>query len=325
MVNKFLIKPQPVTKFWDFYRDGVSQSLIQKWLQCREQCRLEYNEGWTKIKQPLFFKFGTCVHWVLAEIYNSGEYPSKDHIVGLIRKYERNYLQKNVVNAEDQAELDELFMFAELLLERYFLMYEDDFKHKWLHVEKNFEVEVGKFLPYKIRGRWDGIYEDENGDLTLIDHKCLSLIDPEGIKDVLPLDMQVMTYLYAARQIFGRMPKQMIYNILRRPGFRQGKKSAEEFKQHIILEMNKKLDYFFIRIPIRITEHEVDDWYENQLFPILEQIQDWYDGGCKSYVTPGALITKYGRCSMFDAITKADYSGLKKRQFPFEELDGDDA
>lgn len=324
-MNKFLIKPKPAVKFWDFYRDGVSQSLIQKWLQCREQCRLEYSEGWTKLQQPLFFKFGTCVHWVLAEIYTSGEYPSKEKIVGLIRKYERNYLQKNVVNSADQAELDELFMFAELLLERYFLLHEDDFNHKWLHVEKNFEVEVGKFLPYKIRGRWDGVFEESDGSISLIDHKCLSLIDEAGISDMLPCDMQVMVYLYAARQKFGRMPKQMIYNILRRPGFRQGKKTELEFRQHIILEMNKKLEYFFIRIPIRITEYELDDWFENQLYPILCGIQVWYDNDCKSYVTPGALITKYGRCAMFDAITKSDFSGLKRRQFPFEELDGEDA
>lgn len=318
-MNKFLTTPE--NKFWDLYRDGLSQSLIQKFLSCRQQCRLEYFEGWTKQKQPLYFKFGTCVHWVLAEIYNEGEYPSKDHIIGLIRKYERNYLQKNAVDAADQKELDEIFMLAEYLLERYFMLYDDDFKHKWMFTEKNFEVE---FAGLKLRGRWDGGWI-QNKRLVLVDHKCLSMIDEEGITDMLPCDIQVMVYLYAALQEFGVMPYEMNYNILRRPNFRQGKKSDEEFKQHIIITINKDLLHYFKRIPIRITKDELLFWVKNQLTPIIDEIKRWYDSGCIGYTTPGNLITKYGRCSMFSAITKNDYSGLVKRQYPFEELDGEDA
>lgn len=319
-MNKFISTPEN-GKFWDFYRDGISQSLIQKFLSCRQQCRLEYYEGWTKVKQPLFFKFGTCVHWVLAEIYNEGVEPTKDHIIGLIRKYERNYFQKNVVDAADQKELDEIFMMAELILEKYFIWHDKDFHHKWMFTERNFEVPFGDT---KLRGRWDGGWI-ENKRLCLVDHKCLSMIDEEGIADMLPLDMQVLVYCYAALVEFGIMPYEMNYNIVRRPGFRQGKKTDEEFRQHIICELNKKLNYYFIRIPIRITKDELLFWVEHQLKPIVAEIQRWFDGGCESFVTPGSLITKYGRCSMFGAITKNDYSGLVKRQYPFEELDGEDA
>src|ERR1700761_7192510 len=53
---------------WDLYRDGLTQGSINLFLQCREQFRLTYWEGWSKKVPSDAIEFGSCFHDCLAHM-----------------------------------------------------------------------------------------------------------------------------------------------------------------------------------------------------------------------------------------------------------------
>lgn len=302
---------------WNFYRDGITQSFINKFLTCKYQCYLEYCEGWQSKKLPMWFNFGHHVHYILENVYTDFKAPTVGDIHDLLRRYQGiNFPDPD---NEQLRENQLIFESVSRLIQTYFFHYNKEFKNNWLHTEKVFKI---PFEDTYLTGRFDGIFEDESGELWLIDHKCLSIVDEDSLIASLPFDLQVNLYLYAATESFGRFPSGLIYNIIRRPGDRmKDNESPTKFADRIMLKVLGKLDYYFIRIPLRRDPLELKDWIQNQLRPIISEIREWYNNGCfPRYVTPQALVGKYGRCSTFGLITSGSTYGLRKREVTFPEL-----
>src|SRR5688572_26141830 len=121
---------------WNYHRHGLTQSFINKFLECRRQCYLEYIEGWMAKEEPMWFNFGHHIHYVLENVYNDYKPPLMKDIDELLKKYQqiRFYSnEKERVSPEKHIENQLIYETARQLLKVYFHNYQQEFKLNWLH------------------------------------------------------------------------------------------------------------------------------------------------------------------------------------------------
>lgn len=319
---------------WNLYTDGVSSSMLNDFLTCREQLRLSAVKGYKPKSTPLPFAFGTCVHWILEQVY-SRETKPLDH--SGVKKYiaEFEELWYKEMPAPTQKALDTqqyVYTLAEAVLPTYFVRWRGDFPRykypapceaptprKWLGLETKYRVEYE--FPDKtivpVVGTRDGFFESKDGKRWMFDTKCRSVIDEDATLDTLPFDLQQMLYLWATRKQTGVCPNGTVMNIVRRPQHRQLKgESLKDFGERVAEDVQKesRWDHFFKRVWMELLPSEIDEWEHTQLAPLLRDVRDWYDGAGPHYMNPNALITKYGRCQMYSLIVNDDPTGYVQRK-----------
>lgn len=314
------------TRLWNFYVHGVTQSFINQFQTCRLQCKLNYIDGWTPKKEPVWFHFGKCVHYVLSRAYANPEPPKYALICEWINHFALAN-QSELQFDEDVQTLEQIYGFAEKVCYYYFEYYQEDFTHNWIYNESVFKEQYptsdGSEKYTFLTGRFDGGFRTKEGHYNLLDTKCLSQINVNALERILPIDTQVMLYSTAATLLNnGETPKQLIYNIVRRPMNKMTKKdgSLQSFINRVAEEIAKKPEYYFIRLQIPISKQEINWWQTKFLHPVLRDIQSWYDNGCPSYYSAPGLENKYGLCHYFDLIVNNDQSKYFKRHHPFPEL-----
>lgn len=320
------MKLQPKRRFWNFYEDGVTQSFINMFQTCRLQTKLYYVDGWTPKKTPVWWHFGSCVHYVLSRSYANSEPPKYLQICEYINAF-ATANQSELQFDEDVQTLEQIYGFAEKVCYHYFQHYKSDFDHNWIYNESTFKI------PYAISthpeskntfltGRFDGGFRTKEGHYSLIDTKCLSQINIPDLLRILPADTQVMFYSLAATILQGEFPKQIYYNIIRHPMNKMTKKdnSLHDLINRVSDAIEKDPKYYFIRLSIPIAKIEINEWCHDFLMPVLADIQKWFDSGCPSYYSNPGLHGKYGLSQMFDLIVNKDQSKYFKREHVFQEL-----
>lgn len=325
---------------WDFFRDGVTSSFLNSFMTCREQTRLSYVQGWGSRRVPLAFEFGTCVHWILEQIYGepAASWEDTKDIVALIDDYQFRWRKEVKMPSKHQLDQQELvYGMAEVVLPFYLQRWAGDFDGKkrypsdpeppaeWLSLEEDFMVPFtfpdGKVVP--IRGKRDGVFKTKKGRVKVFDTKCRSIINDDDILDTMPLDLQQMLYLWATQTEMKAPPAGMILNVVRRPGHRRGKEETlADFLERMRQDVSKKArwDHFFVRYEMAITPGEINSWYKDVLTPILHDVRGWWEGRHPHYANHSALVTKYGRCQLFQPIVKNDYTDCYRRDRAFSEL-----
>ena len=318
-----------IPPYWR-WSDGLTQSFINQWLQCKETCRLRYIEGWKPRKKSAWFEFGTVIHYCLEQAFIQPNVSASRHFIENSRDYVKVWIskyEKEVKNSQEIITSDEIkqsetiYLLIEKILPIYFLLRRSDFENEITHNETEFDINFGEH--YRFRGKVDlGWKEKSSGFLWLLDTKCLSVIQPELIMGVMQHDVQCMLYLFAAANLSNQIPKGIIYNIIRRPQNKQRiQESAEEFTDRIAEEILKKPDYYFLRFSLEIFPGEVSNWVNNELLKIAAEIYHWSSAPKTwSYINPNSLVTKYGKSQYFDLLTKHDYSGYYQDSNLFSEL-----
>ncbi len=335
---------------WDLYKDGVTQSLIVKWLQCPLQCELEYYHGWTSIKKSEPLLFGSVCHYILEQAYNKTEPPSDKNIESYITSFRKRIEKDNESLSSVEFEKREiLYCKAVALIKAYFFHFRKDFDYKWLFLEKRFSIHYGHGICVNLCGMLDGAFliDKNSKDVYLIDHKFLSMINIEHKETLLPADFQLNFYLYATREYLKKIDPELkikgfYYNICRRPGLKYLKSdtSLKMYEERIFEEILKKPSYYFYserhkennqdsynkcRDPlfIPVADIEIDRWEQYTLRPILREIEKWFESDFKwpGYYNPVALETKYGLATTTRAILYKDFSELYQRKVPFQELE----
>lgn len=323
------------TGFWNFYRDGVSQSLIGKFRECPLQCKLAYYDGWTSKRYSQSIHFGNAVHYVLAETYGELSYPLAGETCRKLREYgelwakEQNELGE--YSLSEEAQWQQTYALAEAILLEYFAVdeYKVDFKNNWLYTEKEFKIpytfsmpHTGEIVETFLRGKIDGGFE-VNDRVELIDHKCKSIINMDAIVGTLPYDLQCNMYLLAYYKMTGVFPAAIKYNIIRIP---QSKPKSGQDLDEFIIRLREKIAaekaHYFSRVRLEIIPSEILNWEKNWLIPNLIQIKRWFDSGCSNLtMNPNALEGKYGMCEFFHLITCGSLMHVYKRKHVFPELE----
>lgn len=220
--------------------DGITFSLLSKFLVCRERFRLKVIEG-IKEKEDfnLPLQFGSL--WHEAEEAHAG---GKDFMPAL-RKY-TSKLRGEYANAEDN--INRCFQIAKHtfpLYVNYWKRHQDERGRVPILEEESFRV------PYQLpsgrmvvlRGKFDCVFRVKNS-IWLQENKTKGKIDEEGIQKTLDQNLQTILYQIALRSCFG------IYKLMGVgfQGFRLGDTTN-------VIELNPKLKikgviYNVIRRPL---------------------------------------------------------------------------
>ena len=321
-------------KFYDFWRDGVTQSMMQMFLSCPIQCSLYYGHGYTpvnRLNSPMLF--GNICHSILEKAYSSVQPP----LPGIIEAYLREYVQSetqerlytNLVSSE-RKEYDIEVVKASAIMRAYFINYFDDFKNNWEFAEKIFKVPYtfsdGKrtYITGKIDGGFIRTVADTS-NLIVMDHKCMGRINWGQIIKLQPVDIQLKTYLWAMFKM-GNKPVKFIYNIIRNPSkkpLERKDESLDTFRERLFNEVLNTPDEYFFRNEIPICYEEIEKWEREFLQYVLRDMRRWYETKYKwpEYYKPTALKNEYGSLSpMTDLILTGDMTGYYQRKNVFEEL-----
>jgi hypothetical protein len=311
--------------FWDFYVDGVTQSCLRKFLQCKQQFYLEYVLGWSSDNEAVWFTYGKAFHYILEQAYKQTTVPKHTEILEWLANY-RKLIAEERDRPLPKAKLEQLeviYKIIETIAPIYFSYYaQQDFGDNIIVVdtERKFKIPYGDTY---LNGCIDRVFAFKNtGELFINDHKCLSVISDDDISVMMPYDPQVQIYTLAAEQIYGKMPRTFKLNIIRRPrDFPKKGQTLTDYCLKIFKDVTGDFEHWFKRIPYTIDITEVQWYRENVLRPIVRDMKIWVDNGyTPRYPNPESLMSKYGRCSMFQMITSPNDAGYYLRKHVFQEL-----
>lgn len=320
--------------------DGLTNSLLTAWGNCRELARLILR-GWVRRGTGMGMTYGGITHWLLQHVY-------EDHRKGTLKlsngtlsaEYVKRYLARveELWKAEnplaDEATLQhyELTMLLnEHLMPLYFQHWKQrDFQEtRWVGVESEFKVpfEVTRNgLTYRtfLRGKRDGVFVPKGRKRSwLFETKTKTRIDEGTLVDILPFESQVNLYMVAMWLESGQQPEGVRYNIIRRPGLRQKKnESLPQFAKRLTDDVRLRPNWYFLRQNMRVDPKELDR-YLGELEDRVWDFMHWWNGGGGHWRNSAYCENKYGTCGMLSLCSKRDTSGLYVRDRLFSELSED--
>lgn len=301
--------PPPKTSLWKGPEvDGITYSMLSRFLVCRERFRVAYVEG----LQPADafnhrMEYGqmwhVCEESLLAPVSTKGmvkphrvewEGPLETYARVLTRRYPQSQEQivhwMNVCSVQFRAYVD--------------AWARDDGMGGWRMTEPEKVFDTVYVLPsgrnVRLRGKVDAIWASEKKPLAHLiqENKTKGDIDPELLRRQLTFDLQSMMYVVGT-QALGYKTREVMYNIVRRPlsggrhsirqhaptkGNPRGESSAEFYKRLGGL-IASDTEYFFQRWAVPVREVDVGKFRAECLDPILEQVSDWW-GWISKTVSP---------------------------------------
>jgi len=291
--------------------DGITQSLLSRFLCCRERFRLLVVEGLKPA--PSFnhrLEFGQMWH-ICEEALASEKVHFKENQQGImttliednLKKYCRGLCQKYRTQQEQIVHWMNVVKVAFPIYVDYWAKHQDVKDRTPLLQEQVFDVPYT--LPssrvVRLRGKWDSvdlIGRGKNSGVYLQENKTKGDINEEQLKRQLSsgFDLQTMLYLVALAysEEIGSMPCRLAgvrYNVIRRPlsggrgSIKQLKptkgnpagESSDEFYARLGEIIKEDPSYFFMRWKIEVSPQDIERFRDECLDPILEDLCDWWD------------------------------------------------
>lgn len=329
---------------FDWTRDGLTQSALTQWLQCREQFSLNYVEGYTSRGFNTALEFGTIIHLAIQrqDEIGKGRTTAYDLIADICESY-HNARYPQLQGHYDKQTCSKTLAAAEALFPLYHKnVEEDDAKQDWVAREQMFAV------PYQIplagglgnaeitlRGMRDGTYRTKRkGLLGLFETKTRSHIDDNAIATGLRADLQTMFYLLTLQREYNETPKEVLYNVIRRPGQKYlDRDTFKSFKERITKDIQDRPSYYFRRWELSVLESDLKSFQQTVLDPALRVMLDWWESvktdpfdRFKSpyhYVNLNALYTKYGPAPLYSLMVLGRKQDYYVRSSVFPELENE--
>lgn len=314
----------PKNPVWELYRDGITFSGLSKWLECREQFRLGYVCGWTptRLSEPL--EFGSIFHHCLEH-----EARARKNLTAVLKAYRTSRFRE--ITVADGPLFEKQITLAQALIPEYFDYYRKDPEKNWVQREQQFRMDYdlgGELVP--IVGKMDGVLRIVK-KLWLFETKTKSRIDEGAISLSLKMDFQTLLYSLAVQDIYGDCPSGVVYNVIRKPGHKQGKaEKTKDFVKRLRKAISDDPSYFYKRWEVSLQKSDIESFQQTVLNPILSNFVDWNEttmprknpfDSHTHYLNPNNLIGRYGASPFLNLITTGSKSRLKERKKAHPELD----
>lgn len=285
--------------------DGITQSMLGKFLICKERFRLQYIEGYTKQEDfNIKMEYGNMWH-ICEEYFAKGADYSKP-LLEYVKKLQKQFpfQQESILHWKKVCELQ----FPIYI--NYWKKQKDTLKRKPLFQEKDFNVlfTLPSGRAIRLRGKFDAVDVISNA-LYLQENKSKGDYDAETISKELFFYLQPNLYLVALIEMLkvGEIPAKVSkvggvrFNIVRKPlsggkhsitqhkGRGKAKKGAETKEQFYtrlegILKDNSP--HFFTRLKLDFSQARIEKFKHQFLVPTLEQLCLWYDWIVKNRNNP---------------------------------------
>lgn len=292
--------------------DGVTQSLLGRFLVCRERFRLLVVEGW-KPREGWNHRLGYGEMWHLCEEeLSKGLDPTGKESSEFFDRLDRFAVEQIKTFPMDREKIEHWHAVCRTQFPIYvehWRKHPDNVERTPLVQEQVFDVPYG--LPsgrtVRLRGKWDSvdlIREKKTAGVWLQENKTKGDVDPSALARQLTFDLQSMFYLVALgehRRTANMMVKEenllktnlirgVRYNVVRRP-LSGGKgsivrhkatknkpaESWESFYGRLGEIIREDPDHFFCRFKVEVTPADVARFRRECLDPVLEQLCDWWD------------------------------------------------
>jgi hypothetical protein len=190
-----------------------------------------------------------------------------------------------------------------------------------------------------LRGMRDGLYSFQENTFGIFETKTKSRIVEQEILDGLQYDMQTMMYCFCTFLETGNYPNQVTYNVIRRPEmYRRKNEESVNYFRRLGEDIDSRPDHYFKRYRVHILKADIEMFRDKTLTPLLKLFVQWWESIKKNplsedangvpgrwsspyhYLNSSALVGKYGKTAMWDAIF-GDKSIYKIRQEVFPELE----
>lgn len=328
-------KTKMVEPLWDLYRDGISYSLLSKFLICRERFRLGAVEGWTESGIHAGLEFGNAFHLCLEK----DEAPFK-----VTSQYQKSKQENSSLLPHQLKEFEQLMCAVEATVKGY--------KKHWKTEDRNFTsvarekvFEIPYSVPFhggqrsvtlKLRGKIDEVLRYKKSKrLWVFETKTKSDIDSDGLHRTLAQDLQTMLYCTAAHHLYKESPEGVLYNVIRRPGLRLGKtESLVNYRNRIEADVQKRAEWYFHRWEVKLDPDDLEKWQIRSLNPLLRQIIQWWESIKNNPFDPwdseyhfqrpfGVYdgLASGRRGDFFNLLTSGSYKGLEAKSTVFPELE----
>lgn len=291
---------------------GVTVSLMQKALACRDRFRVLTIDGWRaapRFCHRLFF--GSAWH-AAEEAY--AKTASVPHAVSVSNMYAIFEVRRHPFSRDDVIKWSSVI---DVTFPEYVAFWgrsPDQSGHVSVCQEQVFHV------PYTLpsgrvvylRGKRDGVTRDPDGRLWLFETKTKGEVDEVEIRSQLSFDLQTMTYLTAltldpeyAEPVAG-----VRYNVIRRP-LSGGKgtivrhkptkknplgETVEEYYTRLREYISDEPETYFFRWECGVGDGDVAAFRQAFLDPFLEFLCTWYESVnpasyCDTYPLPPSALT----------------------------------
>jgi PD-(D/E)XK nuclease superfamily len=302
--------------------DGVTFSLLSRFLVCRERFRLLVVEG-LRAADRWDHKLGYGNMWHTCE--ESMAAPNPDFTAGgcemsygvmnALNKHSHQQCKRYPTQQSEIVHWHGIYRTQFPLYVRHWHNHPDQLARRPLLSEQVFCVpyQLPSGRTVRLRGKWDSVDlvgEGKETGIWLQENKTKSRIDPVRMVRQLGFDLQTMLYLVALQTwefdedmklCRSNSLKGVRYNVVRRTEHRQGKKETPEgFLKRLQGIIETDPEEWFYRWNIILTADDVAKFRRQCLDPILEQLCDWWNavipielrsthgGGpvCRGYCTP---------------------------------------
>lgn len=270
--------------------DGVTFSLLSRFLVCRERFRAYVVEGLSAERGFNHrLEFGNMWH-ICEECLAAGK-AWEPSLTKYCRKLAEEYFTQ-------QAEISNwmgicMVEFPEYV--KYWKAHPDVKDRTPLLQESVFNVPhklpSGRIV--RLKGKWDSvdlIGKGSSAGVYLQENKTKSDPNPVQIQRQLTFDLQTMMYLVALAEfrqktsdpalikLFDHKVCGVRYNVVKRPRQYQGKKeSQEDFLARLRGIISDSPQEFFMRWKVEVTPDDINNFRRKCLDPILEQLCWWYE------------------------------------------------
>lgn len=303
-------KPRKKAYVWKGPEEsGVTQSLLGRFLVCRERFRILVVDG-LKVADTLNQSIEYGSMWHECEEHGPGTPSPISWEMGL-QQYTKKLCERYPLDREKIVHWYNVCKITFPIYIKYWKRRKDRKQHTSLLQEQVFDVSYR--LPsgraVKLKGKWDGVDLVGSGGNTgvwLKEHKTKGQIDEQQITRQLAFDLQTMFYLVALQEsslgqmvsgkvfdsIGGVLPhiKGVIYNVVRRPlaggkgsirRHKATKNKSEETQEHYYGRLAAIIEEdpgeFFMRWEVAVTQAEVTDYVKRYLGNHLEQLCLWWN------------------------------------------------
>ena len=323
---------------YDINKDGVTQTLLATYKQCRTQAA-KWLAGWEKpgFSEPL--TFGNATHAVLEDLYNHYRVnkppkitglrgkkrvePIVEEVAGLGKVWLAKWLKHERANLSMDPKHAQYLEYIEAVLPHVLPHYVrmwgiDDFYggRTWLELESKFAVD---FHGIPLRGLRDGVYSKKG--LMLLENKTKGQIDQHTLSDTLSFDFQNLFYITATNLDVARHINGVLYNIIRRPQLRL--KKNEQYAELLVRigeDIAARPDHYFVRYPLTYNKTR-QKLFVKQLGYAIDEFHEWLCGNLKTFPNEFACVGRY-TCQYLQACAQNSNTGYTKRQVLFPELEG---
>lgn len=296
--------------------DGVTQSLLSSFTQCRQQCKYTL-DLWEGKQQSNALIFGSLFHWLIetyfTEVLKRNKPPT-------FSQMEKVWIGKNKkLIASDSKTIEMHLAMASALWEPYLKKWKhDDQKKKiWVGLEKLFDVD---FKGFRLRGKRDGLFKYPKSKKTwLFETKTASQIDKDGLEQRLAFDFQNLFYLLATELETGQTLQGIQYNIIRKPQLRQGSDTIEDFCDRMREAIEAEPDKYFHRETVLITPQRME-MFQEELISKLTEYNLWVRGKLPTYRNETACVGRW-KCQYLSACSSLSMSEYGRTRILFRELE----